>query len=94
MHDRSLVLMEEEVLRWRAKLLQASEAVAEFGEKFLAKVDYKPLDSVALAAQQRRIIQKHLGAFHAPSHGNWLIETDIKSMQNRLNKTVATTSVW
>ena len=94
MHDRSLVLMEEEVLRWRAKLLQASEAVAEFEEKFLAKVDYKSLDSVALAAQQRRIIQKHLGAFHTPSHGNWLIETDIKSMQNRLNKTVATTSVW
>ena len=41
---------------------------------------------MALAARQRRIMQKHLGAFHAPSHGHWLIETDINPNQNRLTQ--------
>ena len=61
--QQSLKEMEEEMLKWRAKLSQASEAVAEFGEKFLEKVGYKSLDTLALAAQQRRIIQNHLGSF-------------------------------
>ena len=60
-HEKQVLLdIENEVLQWRGKLLQASEAVAECGEKYLESVDYKALDALALAAQQRRIIQNHL----------------------------------
>ena len=78
--------MEDSVRQWRAQLLQASEAVEEFGERFLEKVDYMPLNILELAARQRRIIQQHLGSFHTQKHGHWLIETEIKPVQNRLNK--------
>ena len=78
--------MEDSVRQWRAQLLQASEAVEEFGERFLEKVDYVPLNILELAARQRRIIQQHLGSFHTQKHGHWLIETEIKPVQNRLNK--------
>ena len=81
-----LMEMEDSVLQWRAQLLQASEAVEEFGERFLEKVDYKPLDILALAAQQRRIMQNHLGSFYTKEHGHWLIVTEIKPLQNVLNK--------
>lgn len=60
--------------------------MAEYGDTLLAKVEYKSLNAMALAARQRRIMQKHLGAFHAPSHGHWLIETDINPNQNRLTQ--------
>ena len=86
-HEKQVLLdIENEVLQWRGKLLQASEAVAECGEKYLESVDYKALDALALAAQQRRIIQNHLGAFRTQSHGDWLIATNICAQQNRLNK--------
>ena len=85
-HGQRLMEMEDSVRRWRAQLLQASEAVEEFGEKFLEKVDYMPLNILELAARQRRIIQQHLGSFHTQKHGDWLIETPIKPLQNRLNK--------
>ena len=95
-HEKQVLLdIENEVLQWRGKLLQASEAVAECGEKYLESVDYKALDALALAAQQRRIIQNHLGAFRTQSHGDWLIATNICAQQNRLNKEgLYITSVW
>ena len=74
------------MLESRAKLFKASEMLAEFGDKLVAKVDYKSLNAMALAARQRRIMQSHLGAFHTKTHGHWLIETDIDPKQNRLTQ--------
>ena len=51
-HGQRFMEMEDSVRRWRAQLLQASEAVEEFGERFLEKVDYMPLNILELAARQ------------------------------------------
>ena len=54
--------------------------------KVLDRVDCKPLDMLALAAQQCRIIQYHLGSFCTKEHGHGLLETAIKPERNCLNK--------
>lgn len=41
---------------------------------------------LALAAQQCRIIQNHLGSFCTEEHGHWLLETTIKPEHNCLSK--------
>ena len=83
-HDEHLGMVESSTLQWRKTLLEASEAVAEYGEKFAAKVDYAPLSATALAAQQLRIIHRHLGELQTTQGGSWLIETAIYPTQNRL----------
>ena len=45
-HDQHLRMVESSTLQWRKTLLEASETVAEYGEKFAAKVDYAPLNGI------------------------------------------------
>lgn len=85
-HDEGLAMIEEQMLECRARLFRASQMLAEYGEKLAAKVDYKSLNAMALAARQRRIMQRHLGTFHTKTDGHWLIETDIDPNQNRLTQ--------
>ena len=84
-HDLHLRMVESSTLHLRKTLLGAQETVADYGEKFAAKVNYADLDATALAAQQLRILHRHLGELRTQQGGSWLIETAIDPRQNRLN---------
>ena len=45
-NDQHLRMVESSTLQWRKTLLEASETVAEYGEKFAAKVDSAPLNGI------------------------------------------------
>ena len=85
LHDENLCKLESTILNLRSHLLSAQETVAGYGEKFAAKVSFADLDATALAAQQLRLIHRHLGALGTKEGGNWLIETAIDPSQNRLS---------
>ena len=83
-HNLHLRMVESNTLELRKTLLEAQETVADYGEKFAAQVDYADLDATALAAQQLRILHRHLGELRTQQGGSWLIETAIDPRQNRL----------
>eukprot|EP00434_Breviolum_minutum_P031713 symbB.v1.2.028046.t1/scaffold2930.1/size66988/3 len=85
LHDQNLPRVESTTLNLRKTLLHAQETVAGYGEKFAAKVSFADLDATALAAQQLRILHRHLGELWTKQGGGWLIETAIDPKQNRLN---------
>ena len=85
LHDENLCKLEATILNLRSHLLSAQETVAGYGEKFAAKVSFADLDATALAAQQLRLIHRHLGALGTKEGGSWLIETVIDPIQNRLS---------
>ena len=85
LHDENLCKLEAKILNLRSYLFSAQETVAGYGEKFAAKVSFADLDATALAAQQLRLIHRHLGALGTKEGGNWLIETVIDPSQNRLS---------
>ena len=61
LHDENLCKVESTTLNLRKTLLNAQETVAGYGEKFAAKVSFADLDATALAAQQLRLLHRHLG---------------------------------
>ena len=85
LHGENLCKLEAKILNLRSYLFSAQETVAGYGEKFAAKVSFADLDATALAAQQLRLIHRHLGALGTKEGGNWLIETVIDPSQNRLS---------
>ena len=85
LHDENLCKLEAKILHLRSYLCSAQETVAGYGEKFAAKLSFADLDATALAAQQLRLIHRHLGALGTKEGGNWLIETVIDPSQNRLS---------
>ena len=85
-HVEMLASVDENVKQLRDRLRAAAEAVQEFSHLHADRVSFHSLNLMELAAQQRRIIHKHLGNFYTADNGSWLIETQIKISQNCLNK--------
>ena len=85
-HAEMLSKIDENVKNLRARLLAASEAVEAFSRCRVDRVQFKSLNLMELAAQQRRMIQRDLGNFYTSENSSWLIETRIKTQQNCLNK--------
>ena len=85
-HAEMLAKIDENVKNLRARLLAASEAVEAFSRCRVDRVQFKSLNLMELAAQQRRMIHRDLGNFYTVENSSWLIETRIKTQQNCLNK--------
>ena len=85
-HAEMLAKIDENVKNLRARLLAASEAVEAFSRCRVDRVQFKSLNLMELAAQQRRMIHRDLGNFYTAENSSWLIETRIKTQQNCLNK--------
>ena len=85
-HAEMLAKIDENVKNLRARLLAASEAVEAFSRCRVDRVQFKSLNLMELAAQQRRMIHRDLGNFYTVEKSSWLIETRIKTQQNCLNK--------
>ena len=85
-HAEMLAKIDENVKNLRARLLAASEAVEAFSRCRVDRLQFKSLNLMELAAQQRRIIHRELGNFYTSENSSWLIETRSKTQQNCLNK--------
>ena len=66
-HVEMLASIDENVKQLRDRLRAASEAVQEFMHLHADRVSFHSLNLMELAAQQRRIIHKHLGNFYNSS---------------------------
>eukprot|EP00438_Fugacium_kawagutii_P029411 Skav223392 [mRNA] locus=scaffold2634:513560:514351:+ [translate_table: standard] len=85
-HSDILVKIDKHVQNFRVRLLAASEAVAAILPSEASRIDFKSLNLMELAAQQRRWIHNQLGSFVTQDKTHWLIETNTKRSQNCLNK--------
>ena len=63
-HAEMLAKIDENVKNLRARLLAASEAVEAFSRCRVDRVQFKSLNLMELAAQQRRMIHRDLGNFY------------------------------
>lgn len=86
LHAEMLSKIDENVKNLRIRLLAASEAVEAFSSSESDRIQFKSLNLMELAAQQRRMIHSHLGNFYTVEKSSWLIETSVKRSQNCLNK--------
>ena len=85
-HAQMLAMIDENVTHLRDCLRAASEAVQACDSSQAERVSFQSLNLMQLAAKQRKMIHRDLGNFYNSENASWLIETQVKTTQNCLNK--------